>query len=93
MINHPNNGVYYPIDKPWYTDFMTVSNLTPWHVQVRQWLRDNERSQAWLSRKVDLDTTYFSLLLNGKKPVSRIVLQRLEEFTGLSFSTNGTENK
>ena len=49
-----------------------------WSSFVRQWLRDNDRSQAWLCRQAGLSETHFSKQINGHRHIDRYDLNALE---------------
>jgi len=49
-----------------------------WQKVVREWLIQNDRSQAWLARRADISESYFSFVLNGLRTVSNAYLTRLE---------------
>ncbi len=57
-----------------------------WIDAVRQWLEENERSQAWLARKAGLDASWVSQVLAGSKPAGRKTIAALERATGLELA-------
>ena len=58
-----------------------------WQTKVREWLKQNDRTQAWLARKADISESYFSFILNGYKPVSEAYLTNLEKVMGVEPHT------
>jgi len=49
---------------------------------IRQWLTEEDRSQAWLARKAEINETYFSHVLSGRRPVSQALCTKLEDVMG-----------
>ena len=73
-----------------------------WQQIVRDWLEENERSQAWLARKAGLDTTWVYLILSGRRHPGPKTLRKLEAAMGkesgtlsqrpLALSATGTDD-
>ena len=56
----------------------------PWSDFVRQWLRQNDRSQAWLCRQAGHSETHFSKQMRGHRRIDTYDLAALERVMGLS---------
>ncbi len=50
-----------------------------WRQKVREWLEENDRSQAWLARKAGLDASWVSQVLAGKQPAGLKTLRAIED--------------
>ena len=55
--------------------------------QVREWLSQEERNQAYLARKAGIDDSYLSMILNGQRKPGARVLGRLEAVMQLKEGT------
>ncbi len=58
--------------------------------QIKKWLDDNERSIAWLARRVDWNRSLLSGVLNRKRPLSRKLARALSEVLG--FTVEGVDH-
>lgn len=60
----------------------------PWQETISEWLKANDRSQAWLARRADLSEQHFSRLMTGKigNPAEE-TLRKLEEAMGMAEGT------
>ena len=57
-----------------------VDRVTPtsWQDLTRRWLRQNDRTQAWLCRQARLSETQFSKQMRGHRQIDDFDLGRLE---------------
>lgn len=67
---------------------------------LREWLRENERSQEWLARKVGRSLFTISRVINGKVSAGPELKKRIMEVTeimledeDLSLNSNGKEKE
>ena len=58
-----------------------------WQETVRDWLRENDRTQAWLCRAARLSETQFSKQMRGHRQINRYDLEALEEAMGIASGT------
>lgn len=56
--------------------------------RIKKWLEDNERSIAWLARKIDWTRSQLSHVLNGNRPMSRKLARDLSDVLG--FTVQGS---
>ena len=54
-----------------------------WNQVVLDWLRENERSQAWLARKAGVSAVHLCRCLNVSNNPSDRLLYRLEKVMGV----------
>lgn len=54
-----------------------------WTPLVKAWLRDQDRSQAWLAKRARVNAMHLSNVLLGKSQVGIPVLARLEDAMGM----------
>ncbi len=47
--------------------------------KVEVWLKQNERTQAWLARKVGITPPHLNAWLRGRRPMSEKVMGNLSE--------------
>ena len=59
--------------------------MVQWAQVVSEWLKANERSQAWLARKIERNPFYLNRCLHGKVPASDDLLLRIEGVIGKSL--------
>lgn len=62
-----------------------------WTSKVRQWLKQNDRKQAWLARKANIPESHLSKVMNGKLMAGEVTLKKLEEATGLDLSSDSNK--
>ena len=53
--------------------------------EIRDWLKENERSQEWLARQVGRSVFTISRVLNGRNTAGTELKVRLREVTGLKL--------
>lgn len=46
---------------------------------ILDWLKDNERSQAWLARKADISPEYLNRVLNGVYEPSDKMMRKINK--------------
>lgn len=51
-------------------------------MNVMLWLQDNERSQAWLARQIDISPEHLNRILNGHVPLHEDIENKLIEIIG-----------
>ena len=66
---------------------MQIDAVCGWQQVVREWLREEERSQAWLCRKAGLDTSVFSRQMTGRRRISDCALRKIEDVLCLKPGT------
>lgn len=49
---------------------------------IKLWLKYNERSQAWLARKVDISPEHLNRILNKHVPLHKNIENKLIEIIG-----------
>jgi len=57
-----------------------------WRQEVRTWLADNERSQAWLGRKAGLSEGFLSKCMTGVMDPGPLTRQALSKVTEIPLS-------
>lgn len=45
--------------------------------KVKNWLKENERSQAWLAKKINLSGRHLNSVILGKVPLTENVKEKL----------------
>lgn len=58
-----------------------------WEERTREWLFDNERSQAWLARKAGCTVFHLNGCLQGKRQASEKLLRQLERVMAIPYGT------
>jgi len=48
-----------------------------WQSKVLQWLRENDRSQAWLARTIAISPDYLNRCLNRRLSPSKAILEKI----------------
>tara|TARA_R100000781_G_scaffold114468_3_gene85372 strand:- start:120 stop:329 length:210 start_codon:yes stop_codon:yes gene_type:complete len=51
-------------------------------MNVMLWLQDNERSQAWLARQIDISPEHLNRILKGHVPLHEDIENKLMEIIG-----------
>ena len=54
--------------------------------RVRAVLSDQERSQAWLARKINMNETLLSHYMAGRRPLPRTLIPRMAQVLGVAES-------
>ena len=66
---------------------MNETAKTDWQRMVRDWLRQNDRTQAWLCRQARLSETQFSKQMRGHRQIDGYDLKALEVAMGIPVGT------
>jgi ribosome-binding protein aMBF1 (putative translation factor) len=61
-----------------------------WKEAVHQWLEKNDRSQAWLARRLGITPEHFNRCLRGFYTPGKDLLARIQEEVGVKEEADAT---